>query len=156
MGDPQGGAYPAHRCVTPTTLSVPLVRVRLSDMGMTRMMGESAPLVAMRLRATPAVVAAGRVSLVVENLGWRTHELVVLPLHDGVIEGGRVPGPDGQIDESGGLGEASTSCGPDSGEGIATGSVGWTTINLRPGRYELVCNLKNHYANGMHQELEVR
>ena len=25
-----------------------------------------------------------------------------------------------------------------------------------PGRYELVCNLKNHYANGMHHELDVR
>jgi uncharacterized cupredoxin-like copper-binding protein len=33
--------------------------------------------------------------------------------------------------------------------------VGWTTIDLRPGRYELVCNLRNHYANGMHQELDV-
>lgn len=40
-------------------------------------------------------------------------------------------------------------------EGITSGSVGWTTLTLAPGRYELVCNLKNHYANGMYQELVV-
>lgn len=154
-GDPQRGAHPAVSCVAPTTLPGPLVTVRLMDMGMTRMMG--APLVSqLRLRATPVVVSAGRVSLVAANLGGRTHELVVLPLADGAIEGGRVPGADGQIDESGSFGEASGSCAPDSGEGIAAGSTGWTTINLAPGRYELVCNLKDHYVNGMHQELDVR
>ena len=35
-------------------------------------------------------------------------------------------------------------------------AVGWVTLQLTPGRYELVCNLKNHYANGMYQELDVR
>lgn len=156
MGNRQGGADSAPGCVTPTAVSDAVVRVRLSDMGM-RMMGDSAALVApMRLRATPVVVPAGQVSLVAANVGWRTHELVVLPLPDGTIEGGRVPGPDGRVDESGSLGEASNSCGPDAGEGITTGTVGWTTITLRPGRYELVCNLENHYAKGMHQEVDVR
>jgi uncharacterized cupredoxin-like copper-binding protein len=28
-------------------------------------------------------------------------------------------------------------------------------VTLAPGRYELVCNLRNHYANGMHQEIVV-
>lgn len=155
MGNLQEGARSLSSCVAPRTLSGSLVRVRLLDMGMTRMMG--APLVAqMRLRATPVVVPAGRVSLMAENLGWRTHELVVLPLADRAIGGGRVSGPDGQVDESGSLGEASSSCAPDSGEGIVTGSLGWTTITLKPGRYELVCNLKDHYASGMHQELDVR
>lgn len=41
------------------------------------------------------------------------------------------------------------------GEGIDSAAVGWVTIQLDPGRYELVCNLKNHYANGMYQELDV-
>jgi uncharacterized cupredoxin-like copper-binding protein len=25
------------------------------------------------------------------------------------------------------------------------------TLDLAPGRYELVCNLRHHYADGMHQ-----
>jgi len=27
--------------------------------------------------------------------------------------------------------------------------------DLAPGRYELICNLPNHYADGMYQELVV-
>ena len=30
------------------------------------------------------------------------------------------------------------------------------TLALKPGRYELVCNLPGHYAAGMHGELDVR
>jgi hypothetical protein len=33
----------------------------------------------MMLRAVPHTVPAGEVSLVAENMGWRTHELVILP-----------------------------------------------------------------------------
>ena len=40
-------------------------------------------------------------------------------------------------------------------DGIASGAVGWTTLTLPRGRYELVCNLTNHYANRMYQELDV-
>lgn len=66
-----------------------------------------------------------------------------------------MPGADGKIGEAGSLGEASASCRGGSGEGIRAGTVGWTTLTLAPGRYELVCNLRNHYANGMHQPLRV-
>lgn len=66
-----------------------------------------------------------------------------------------MPGADGKIGEAGSLGEASASCRGGSGEGIRAGTVGWTTLTLAPGRYELVCNLRNHYANGMHQLLQV-
>lgn len=158
MGGSGGGYhYSALTCRAPRTLSGNAVRVRLSDMGMTRVMGGAVPMgTPMRLSVLPATVAAGRVTLVAENVGWRTHELVVLPLDQGASEGERLPGPDGQVDESLSLGEASNGCGPDSGEGLASGAVGWTTVDLGPGRYELVCNLRNHYANGMHQELDVR
>jgi uncharacterized cupredoxin-like copper-binding protein len=40
-------------------------------------------------------------------------------------------------------------------QAIASGSVGWVTLTLPPGHYELVCNLQNHYASGMRQELVV-
>ena len=158
MGGGGGGYhYSALTCRAPGTAAGSVVSVRLSDMGMSRAMGAVAPMGApMRLRVLPATVAAGRVTLVAENVGWRTHELVVLPLDPGASEGERLPGPDGEVDESLSLGEASNGCGPDSGEGLASGTVGWTTVDLEPGRYELVCNLRNHYANGMHQELDIR
>ena len=82
------------------------------------MMGGNAPLGGhMMLRAVPATVPAGRISFVAENMGWRTHELVILPLKAGSRAGQRVPGPGGKVDESGSLGEASASCAAGSGEG---------------------------------------
>lgn len=148
--------YSPSRCSAPASLTGQQVRVLLGDMGMTSMMGGVAPMGArMMLRALPARVAAGPVTFVAANRGWRTHELVVLPLNPGAAAGHRVVGANGRISEAGSLGEASKSCGQGAGEGIRSGAVGWTTIDLRPGRYELVCNLRNHYANGMHQELDV-
>ena len=72
----------------------------LADMGMTQMMGGTAPPGAhMMLRAVPATVPAGKVSLIAQNRGWRTHELVILPLAAGDQAGQRLPGPDGTVDE---------------------------------------------------------
>jgi uncharacterized cupredoxin-like copper-binding protein len=129
----------------------------LGDMGMTtRMMGGVAPLGQhMMLRAVPAQVPAGHVSFVVGNMGWRIHELVLLPLKPGQGAGQRTAGSDGKVDETGSLGEASASCAAGSGEGIEAGTVSWVTLNLSAGRYEMACNLPNHYADGMHQQLTV-
>jgi uncharacterized cupredoxin-like copper-binding protein len=143
-------------CTAPPDLPGTTVTVTLADMGMTQMMGGTAPLGAhMMLRAAPATVPAGKVNLVAQNRGWRTHELVILPLAAGGQPGQRAPGPDGTVDEKGSLGEASASCGVGAGEGIRAGTVSWVTLTLAPGRYELICNLPNHYADGMHQELQV-
>lgn len=143
-------------CAAPDGLPGSRVDVTLGDMGMSQMMGGTAPKGSrMVLMAQPASVHAGQVSFVVANRGWRTHELVVLPLAQGASAGQRAPGPDGKVDEAGSLGEASSSCAAGTGEGIASGALGWVTVTLAPGRYELVCNLTNHYANGMRQELDV-
>ena len=153
MGEGTGVALSERECSAPEGLAGTTVRITLSDMGMrgTRgmMQGNDQGGARMALRPSVTRVPAGQVSLVAVNQGWRTHELVVLPLgrHDAVGE--RVPGTDGRVDETGALGEASKSCGPDSGEGLKAGTTGWTTLTLGPGRYELVCNLKNHYAAGM-------
>jgi uncharacterized cupredoxin-like copper-binding protein len=156
MGGDQGYHYSRLTCSPPTALPGTTVRVVLADMGMTRMMGGDAPLGArMMVHAAPTAVPAGTVTLVAQNLGWRTHELVVLPLAARSRAGERVPGPDGKVDEAGSLGEASRSCAAGQGDGITSGAAGWVTLTLTPGRYELVCNLKNHYANGMHEELDV-
>ena len=52
-----------------------------------------------------------------------------------------VPDSAGKVDEAGNLGEASNTCADGSGDGIESGSVGWVTITLTSGHYELVCNL---------------
>jgi len=143
-------------CSAPASLPGSIVNVMLADMGMTTMMGGTAPMGAhMMLHAAPASAPAGTISLVASNMGWRTHELVILPLATGASAGQRVPGPDGKVDETGSLGEVSNSCAAGAGDGITAGAVGWTIVTLAPGRYELVCNLQNHYANGMYQELVV-
>jgi len=143
-------------CTAPSPLPGTTVHVMLGDMGMTRMLRGVAPMGAhMMLRARPARVSAGEVSFVVGNMGWRTHEMVVLPLAPGQTAGQLRPGDDGRVAETGSLGEVSASCAAGSGEGIEPGTVGWVTLTLPAGRYELVCNLRNHYANGMHQAFSV-
>ena len=49
----------------------------------------------------------------------------------------------------------SNSCAAGAADGITAGAAGWNTVTLPPGNYELVCNVENHYANGMYQELVV-
>jgi uncharacterized cupredoxin-like copper-binding protein len=149
-------SYSRLSCSAPSNLPGSTVNVTAVDMGMNRMMGGTAPRgVHMMLRANPTTVPAGQVSLVASNMGWRTHELVILALASGASAGQRVPGSDGKVDEVGSLAEASASCGNGKGDGIKAGTVGWTTVSLKPGRYEILCNLQNHYADGMWQELDV-
>ncbi|MGE5225724.1 MAG: sulfocyanin-like copper-binding protein [Planctomycetaceae bacterium] len=108
----------------------------------------------MGIAADPSTVAPGQVSFLVRNAGVMVHELVVLPLPEGGA-GSRTVGADGTVNEDGSLGEASATCADGSGEGIAAGSLGWVTLDLPAGRYELICNLPGHYAAGMFAELDV-
>jgi hypothetical protein len=62
---------------------------------------------------------------------------------------------DNRISEDGSVGEASTECGADAGDGIALGHSSWVTLALKPGRSELLCNLPGHYVAGMYGELDV-
>lgn len=89
------------------------------------------------------------------NGGNISHELVVLPLPADQVVGTRPIGGDGRIDEAGSVGEASTTCAQGAGQGIVSGSSGWVTLTLAPGRYELLCNLPGHYAAGMYTQLTV-
>lgn len=109
----------------------------------------------MRLVSHPATVQAGKVTLRVFNAGTLTHEVVVLPLPTGRAAGERAVGAGGRVAETGSLGEASRNCGAGAGHGITSGATGWTTVTLRPGRYELLCNYPGHYASGMYSELDV-
>lgn len=160
VGPMMGGGSRYHdsgsTCRAPRLPPGQVVAISVGDMGMTQMMGGTAAAgERMRLVAAPPSVRAGKVTLVVSNRGWRTHELVILPLAVNAQAGQRTSGANGRVPEGASVGEASKSCSSGKGEGITSGSVGWTTLSLPAGRYELICNLQNHYADGMHQELDV-
>lgn len=152
---------------SPVTCQAPplpgsVVDVTLTDMGAMMgpgmmgpgMMGGRMGPGMMRVLVAPSSVPAGQVSLRVHNTGFLAHEVVVLPLAADQSPGRRFIGSDGEVDEAGSLGEAAQSCGPDGGDGIGPGATGWTTVNLAPGRYELVCNISGHYGSGMFAELD--
>ncbi len=109
----------------------------------------------MSVQVAPSSVSAGTVSFRVANDGLLTHELVVLPLAAGARPGQRPVGSDGKVPETGSLGEASGTCAAGAGDGIAAGSDSWLTLKLKPGHYELVCNLPGHYPAGMYTQLNV-
>lgn len=163
IGMPGPVAAPA--CQVPTSLPGTRVTVMLADMGPAGMgaqprMGGSYGASMMQgrwmmMRLRPQAVPSGKVSIVAYNHGARPHELLALPLPGGAHVGARRVGPDQTVDENGSLGEASRTCGAGAGEGIAPGGVGWVNLTLKPGRYELVCNLPGHYAAGMATELDV-
>lgn len=122
-----------------------IMHVDLTDRG--AMMGERSTMMA-SITASPNVVSSGLVTFVATNTGTTNHELLVLPRPvDGV--GTRAVGNDGKIDEVRSLGEASTSCGSGSGNGISPGASSWVSLHLAPGNYELLCDIPWHYANGM-------
>lgn len=165
MGPGRSPALPS--CSVPA-LPGTVVEVTLADMH--GMMGpfpngnQGAPMGMMgmmRIAINPATVPPGQVSFRVTNNGALNHELVILPLAKGQYPGQRAVGPDGTVDEAGSVGEASRTCGADKGDentdnpGIAPGGSGWTTVNLTPGRYELICNISGHYWTGMYAELDV-
>ena len=128
-----------------------VVQVALYDGGGGMM--SQAPMM-LRLIPSPSNISAGRVTFVVTNYGQLNHEFLVFRMpSDGI--GTRPVGSDGKIDESHSLGEASTSCGAGPGNGISTGSRGWITLTLKPGSYELLCDVPWHYADGMYAAFAV-
>lgn len=96
----------------------------------------------------PRHLAPGRVRLEVANDGPDLHELIVvrdpstaLPMRsDGLT-----------VDE-----DALRPVELGSLEPGAPGSVRALTLTLRPGRYEIFCNMAGHYMGGMHAVLVVR
>lgn len=134
-----------------------VVDVVAMDMGGRQMMGRSGGWMGgtMLLRSNRVEVPAGTVTLRLENAGTVKHELIVLPLADGQRVGQRPVGADGTVDETDSLGEASQTDGAGAGEGIDPGGTGWVTLELAPGRYEIACNIEDHYAAGMYTLLVV-
>ena len=142
-----GGHHMMTRVVCKAPADLPGRRVDVTLM-------DGIPMSGMMLRAWAVRVPAGPVTFVATNRGRRTHELVVLPLAAGTPAGVRRV-VHGRVDEQGSLGEASASCAAGEGDGIRSGRTGWVTLDLAPGRYELVCNEPHHYTAGMYQSIVV-
>ena len=100
-----------------------------------------------RIKVAPARVRAGDVRLLVRNQGPDTHELII-------VRAGRGRGPlplrsDGlTVDE-----EALPSVGEE--DDWSPGRRSELVLHLKPGRYELFCNMAGHYLGGMRAELVV-
>lgn len=95
----------------------------------------------MGIKADKTSAKAGEVTFKVTNTSKETvHEMLVVP----APADGKLPYSDseGKFDEdkAGSLGEV---------EELDPGKSGELTLNLKPGKYVLSCNVANHFANGM-------
>jgi uncharacterized cupredoxin-like copper-binding protein len=105
-------------------------------------------------------VQAGELDVTIKNKGKETHELVFIKLNTDLATG-RFP-----VDKDGGIDEDRMSFGTlvDEAEGLDPGKKVKMTVKLKPGRYAIVCNMKEqedsgsieaHYSMGMHAQLNV-
>jgi uncharacterized cupredoxin-like copper-binding protein len=90
------------------------------------------------LTVTPASVSAGPTTITFKNAGTMEHEVVVLKT-DTPADKLKV-GADHTVSEDASVGEDSET---------KPGRSKSTTINLKPGKYVLVCNIERHYEKGM-------
>ena len=102
----------------------------------------------MGIKAAPTTALAGVVTFHVTNSSTDTiHEMIVMYLADPTQ-----PLPyltaDQKVDEdkAGDKGEVSE---------LDPGATGTLTVNLKPGKYLLICNVAGHYAAGMWTEFDV-
>jgi len=93
----------------------------------------------MFVRPNRATISAGKVTFVAHNSGRVIHELMVerAPL--------KFDGP-GRPNEKAAMGMI---------EDMTPGTRGKMTLRLRPGTYELFCNVPGHYAAGQHTTFTV-
>jgi uncharacterized cupredoxin-like copper-binding protein len=153
MGPSDGARHPAGRAATPRVVAVALLAIcGLAGCASGDPSAHSGTVVRVterdfRITASRTRVPAGDVLLTVENRGPVSHELIVvrkgspsLPRRaDGVtidedalekaIAGALEPGQPGRVRE--------------------------LRVHLKPGRYELFCNMSGHFLGGMHTDLVV-
>jgi uncharacterized cupredoxin-like copper-binding protein len=97
----------------------------------------------------PLTVRAGVVDLAVKNRGPDAHELIVIR-----SQTGKLPlRTDGTTVDEESL-EARDAV-PGALEPGEPGGVRHLRVRLRPGLYELICNMAGHYHGGMHTTLAV-
>jgi uncharacterized cupredoxin-like copper-binding protein len=98
-----------------------------------------------RIKIAPAKVRAGDVRLLLQNKGPDAHELIMVRASHG-----RLPlRTDGLTVDEEGLASVETV------EAQPPGTVDELLVHLKPGRYELFCNMAGHYQGGMRAVLVV-
>jgi uncharacterized cupredoxin-like copper-binding protein len=137
-------------CATPVLADGSVVNVTLWDkgaatqvamdegMGMTNASKAGS---AMGIMLDTKSAKAGEVTFKVQNSSKeQVHEMLVLP----APSDGKLPYDEKEAkfdeDKAGSLGEV---------EELDPGKEGELTLNLKPGKYVLSCNVANHFANGM-------
>lgn len=111
-------------------------------------MGGNMSKATMGIKLSTDAVQAGKVTFeVTNNSKDNIHEMVIAPLKKGEHVLPYVAS-ESEVDEdkSGDLGEVSE---------LDPGKEGSLTLNLKPGKYVLFCNVAGHYANGMWAMLTV-
>ncbi len=90
------------------------------------------------LTVTPASVKAGPTTITFKNQGTMEHEVVVLKTDTPAAQ--LKVGANHEVSEDASVGEDSET---------KPGKTKSTTIDLKPGKYVLVCNIERHYEKGM-------
>jgi uncharacterized cupredoxin-like copper-binding protein len=91
-----------------------------------------------------AVAKAGKVKISAPNEGTVKHELVLLKTD---VPPAQLPKKGGKVDESTSVGEIAD---------VEPGKTKKNTLNLKAGKYAMVCALPGHYEGGMYGSLTVR
>ena len=92
-------------------------------------------------------VSAGKVAITAPNNGKVEHELVLLKTN--VDPAKLKTEKDGEVDE-----EAYS--GPGEIPDVEPGETGKTTLDLKPGKYAMICNVPGHYKAGMYGLVTVK
>ena len=96
------------------------------------------------LTVDPVTVKAGPVTFTFKNTGTRQHEMIVLKT-DEAFDALKI-GADNKVSEDASVGEVSET---DAGKTVVK------TLDLKAGKYVLVCNIEKHYGQGMRSAFTV-
>jgi uncharacterized cupredoxin-like copper-binding protein len=104
----------------------------------------------MSIKLSTHSMPAGKVTFDITNNGPSLHELVVLKTD---VALGQLPD---NPDEAGQVLEEGAGIVPMGEDGnIPAGTTATLTLTLKPGTYQIICNLPGHYAAGMYTDLTV-
>src|SRR4051794_40859587 len=97
-----------------------------------------------KVAPSPKSVSHGKVTFTVKNKGDMEHELVVIKTSKSAS---KLPVSGSRASDKGAVGEV---------EDLASGKSKKLTLNLKPGRYVLICNMPGHYKAGMRSDFTVK
>jgi uncharacterized cupredoxin-like copper-binding protein len=103
------------------------------------------------VKPTPTGATAGKVTFKAKNIGNANHEMIVIKTDLAEDKLPTEKGDSTRIDEAGpgldAVGEV-----PE----LRPGKSGSVSLDLKPGKYVLICNVAGHYASGQHTTFNVK